>query len=387
MTMTLTRRWAARLLPLMLGVVVAGCGSDSSSGPPPDPGDQLQLALQPVVAGLTNASFVASRDGDARLFIVERSGRVRIFQNGALLPTPFFDISDHVNSAGERGMLSMAFDPAYATNGFVYAYYVAATGEMVVERLTSTPGSNTAMANGTIVISIPHGGKDHHGGLITFGPDGMLYVAPGDGGCCGDPNNNAQNLTNLLGKILRIDVRTLPYTIPAGNPFIAQAGAMKEIWAYGLRNPWRYAFDASTGLLFIGDVGQDSFEEVDVVSANSGGYNFGWRRMEATSCYNPPGGCSTSGLTLPAIEYPHSDGCSVIGGYVYRGTAIPELVGEYFYADYCSGWVRSFHAAPGPATDRATWLVTAPGMLSFGRDAAGELYLLWADRLFKLVRS
>jgi glucose/arabinose dehydrogenase len=371
----------------MLGVLVAGCG-DSSSAPPPVIDDPFQIGLQPVVGGLTNASFVASIDGDPRLFIVERVGRVRIFQNGALLPTPFIDIRDHVNSDGERGMLSMAFDPDYATNGYVYAYYVGTSGAMVVERLTSTPGSNTATANGTIVISIPHGGKDHHGGLITFGPDGMFYLAPGDGGCCGDPNNNAQNLTNLLGKILRIDVRTLPYTIPAGNPFVSQAGpALKEIWAYGLRNPWRYAFDPPSGLLFIGDVGQDSREEVDVVSASAGGYNFGWRVMEGTSCFIPSS-CSTSGLTLPVLDYPHTEGCSVIGGYVYRGAAIPELTGHFFYADYCSGWLRSFKATPGGATsERVFWLITAPGMLSFGRDGAGELYLLWADRLSKIVRQ
>jgi glucose/arabinose dehydrogenase len=371
----------------MLGVLVAGCG-DSSSAPPEIVDPPLQLGLQPVVAGLTNASFVASIDGDPRLFIVERVGRVRIFQNGALLPTPFFDISDHVNSAVERGMLSIAFDPNYAMNGFVYAYYVGTSGAMVVERLTSTPGSNIATPNGTIVISIPHGGKDHHGGLITFGPDGMFYLAPGDGGCCGDPNNNAQNLTNLLGKILRIDVRTLPYTIPAGNPFVSEAGPLKEIWAYGLRNPWRYAFDPPSGLLFIGDVGQDAFEEVDVVSANTGGYNFGWRRMEATSCYNPPGGCSTSGLTMPALQYSHNDGCSVIAGYVYRGAAIPELAGEFLYSDYCSGWLRSFTVTPGGgASSPTTLVVTAPGALSFGRDGFGELYLLWADRLSKIVRQ
>jgi len=347
----------------------------------------LQLALQPVIAGLVNASFVTSIDGDARLFIVERAGRVRIFENGALLGTPFFDISDHVNSLGERGMLSIAFDPDFATNGYVYAYYVATNGDMVVERLTSTPGSNTASPTGSIVFSTTHGGKDHHGGLIAFGPDGMLYVAPGDGGCCGDPNNNAQNVTSFLGKILRLNVRTLPYTIPAGNPFASTEGRLREIWAYGLRNPWRFAFDAPSGLLFIGDVGQDSREEVDVVSATGGGYNFGWRVMEATACYIPSSGCNTTGLTMPALDYPHSDGCSVTGGYVYRGAAIPELTGHYLYADYCNGWLRSFRAAPGNPIERQTWSVTAPGTLSFGRDGAGELYMLAADKLSRIVRQ
>jgi glucose/arabinose dehydrogenase len=312
---------------------------------------------------------------------------VRIFKDGALLATPFFDIHDHVNSEGERGMLSIAFDPDYATNGYVYAYYTDANSNMIVERLTSTPGSNTAVATGTIIINIGHGGKDHHGGLITFGPDGMLYVAPGDGGCCGDPNNNAQNLTSYLGKILRLNVRTLPYTIPAGNPFVSQTGRVKEIWAYGLRNPWRYSFDPPTGLLLIGDVGQDSREEVDVVSANTAGINFGWRLMEATACYIPTSGCNTGMLTLPAIDYPHSDGCSVTAGYVYRGAAIPELTGHFLYADYCNGWLRSFKSALGTPTERQTWSITAPGTLSFGRDGAGELYLLSANQLSRIVRQ
>ncbi len=351
-------------------------------------GAPLQLALQRTVGGLTNASFATAPPGDARLFIVERAGRVRIFQNGTLQATPFLDISSRVNSAQERGLLSIAFDPEYNTNGFVYAYYVATLGDLVVERLTSTPGSNAPATNGTIVMSISHGRENHHGGLITFGPDGMLYVAPGDGGCCGDPPNNAQNLASFLGKILRINVRTLPYTIPAGNPFIQQPAVLPEIWAYGLRNPWRYAFDVPAGLLYVGDVGNDAREEVDVVSATSGGYNFGWRLMEGLSCFNPSSNCNPTGaLTLPVLDYPHSDGCSVTAGYVYRGAAIPELTGHFLYADFCRGWLRSFKGTPGGTSDRRSWGITSPFTLSFGRDGAGELYMLTGSTLSKIVRQ
>ncbi|MFL5563256.1 MAG: PQQ-dependent sugar dehydrogenase [Gemmatimonadaceae bacterium] len=351
-------------------------------------GAALQLTLQPVVAGLVNASFATAPPGDSRLFIVERAGRVRIFSNGALSPTPWVDISPRVNSTGERGMLSIAFDPEYRTNGYVYAYYVGTSGDMVVERWTSTPGSNEPITNATVVISFAHGGENHHGGLIAFGPDRMLYVAPGDGGCCGDPHNNAQNLTSFLGKILRLNVRTLPYTIPAGNPYITDRAARPEIWAYGVRNPWRYAFDEPAGLLYIGDVGNDAREEVDVVPATGRGYNFGWRLMEGFSCFDPATGCNPNGaLTLPVLDYPHTDGCSVTAGYVYRGAAIPELTGHFLYSDYCRGWLRSFRGTADGAADQHSWNITAPGTLSFGRDGAGEIYMLTATTLAKIVRQ
>jgi glucose/arabinose dehydrogenase len=349
----------------------------------------LQLALQLVADNLTNASFVTAPDGDSRLFIVERRGRVKLYKDGALLPTPFLDISARVNSVDERGMLSMTFDPQYATNGYVYVYYVALNGDMVVERISSTAGNDVAGPSAGIVIQFAHGGANHHGGLITFGPDGMLYVAPGDGGCCGDPQNNAQNLTTLLGKILRIDVHTLPYTIPADNPYVDRTGVRKEIWAYGLRNPWRYSFDAEGGKLYIGDVGQDAHEEVDVVSASDAGLNFGWRLMEGTACYNPSTNCNPGGsITYPVLEYPHSDGCSVIGGYVYRGSAIPELTGHYFYSDYCRGWVRSFRSVGTLTTDRQAWAsLTVANPLSFGHDGAGEQYIVSASKVWKIVRQ
>ncbi len=352
-------------------------------------GSSLSLGLKLFMDGLTQPVFLTAPDGDSRQFIVERGGRVRIVANGVLLPTPFLDIRGRVNSTGERGMLSMAFDPQYATTGFVYVYYTDLASNLVVERINSTPGSNVAGGSGGVVLTIPHGGIDHHGGLIAFGPDGMLYLGTGDGGCCGDPNNNAQNTNTLLGKMLRIDVRTLPYTNPAGNPFLGGIGGRAEIWAYGLRNPWRFAFDAPTNTLYIGDVGNDAREEVDAVSATDAGLNYGWRLMEGTACFNPTSNCA-AGRTLvsPVLDYPHSDGCSVIGGYVYRGALLPELSGYYLYADFCNGWLRSMKMSGRTATEVRAWPgVSLPLVNSFGRDGAGELYMISGSKVWAIVRQ
>ena len=207
--------------------------------------------------------------------------------------------------------------------------------------------------------------------------------------CCGDPRGNAQNLGTLLGKILRIDVRALPYKVPADNPFISQSGALPEIWAYGLRNPWRFAFDKPTASLYIGDVGQDAFEEVNAVQSNPGGLNYGWPFTEGTACYNPRTNCTTGRtLTLPVLDYPHADGCSVTGGFVHRGTAIPELAGHYLYADFCKGWLRSFRLINGVASERRNWGgVSLPFANSFGRDGDGELYMISGTRVWKIVRQ
>jgi glucose/arabinose dehydrogenase len=284
----------------------------------------------------------------------------------------------------------MAFDPAYATNGRYFVYYVDLGGGMTLERFSSTPGSNVSGPSDGIVLAFPHGGSEHHGGMIAFGPDRMLYLGPGDGRCCGDPDNHAQDVFSLLGKILRLDVRTFPYDVPATNPFVGRLDAREEIWAYGLRNPWRFSFDEPAKLLFIGDVGQDAREEIDVVSSAAAGRNFGWRLMEGTACYNPTVNCNPAGaqLTLPAHEYTHADGCSVTGGYVYRGAAIPELTGHYLYADYCRGWLRSFRFLSGSAGEHRLWSgVSLPQAVSFGRDGAGELYVIAASRVWRIVRD
>ena len=352
-------------------------------------GTPLQLALQLFSEGLIQPVFHTAPEGDARQFIVERNGRIRIVANGVLKTTPFLDITSRVNNAGERGLLSMAFDPRYASNGYFYVYYVDVNGDIAIERFVSTPGSDVAGGSAGLVMVITHRGSEHHGGLVAFGPDNMMYLAVGDGGCCGDPQNNAQNLNTLLGKVLRIDVRTLPYTMPPDNPFIGSVGSRAEIWAYGLRNPWRYSFDAASGLLFLADVGQDAREEVNAMPMNAPGLNYGWRIMEGTACYNPSSNCTVGRtLTLPVYDYGHTEGCSVIGGYVYRGAAIPELSGHYLFSDYCSGWLRSFRGAAGSVADRRAWAgIDLARVVSFGRDAAGELYVIAGTQVWKLVRK
>ena len=351
-------------------------------------GAPLELSLQVVAEGLIQPVFLTAPAGDARQFIVERIGRIRVVVNGVLKTTPFLDITARVNNVGERGALSMTFDPGYASNGYFYVYYIDANGDIALERFASTPGNDVASGSAGLVMSIRHRGSEHHGGLIAFGPDGMLYLAPGDGRCCGDPDNNAQNLTTLLGKVLRIDVRTLPYTIPAGNPFGGATGRA-EIWAYGLRSPWRFSFDAVGGMLYLGDVGQDAREEVNAVLSTTAGLNYGWPYMEGSACYAPSSNCSVGRtLTGPVYDYPHSEGCSVIGGQVYRGAAIPELTGHYLFSDFCRGWLRSFRFDAGAVTDMRTWSgINLARVVSLGSDATGEAYVIAGTQVWRLVRK
>jgi glucose/arabinose dehydrogenase len=353
------------------------------------------LRAQQVVEGLASPTYLTAPKDDPRLFIVEQGGRIRIVKGGALLATPFLDITTRVVSGGERGLLSLVFDPAYATNGRFYVYYTGAQGDIFVDRFTVSTNPDVANTTSDRVITIQHrANSNHNGGLLVFGPDGVLYLGVGDGGGAGDVPNNAQNIEVLLGKILRLDVAELPYTIPAGNPFSGQAGA-DEIWAYGLRNPWRFAFDVppdgSSPKLYIADVGQSAREEVNVVDASAAGRNYGWRTMEGTQCYNPSSGCNQAGLTLPIVEYDHGQngGCSITGGFVYRGAAIPEMRGHYFYSDYCSGWLRSFRLAGGGAADQRDWPIGDIGnVTSFGVDAVGELYMLSSNgRAYRLVKQ
>ena len=297
---------------------------------------------------------------------------------------------------GEGGLLSLAFDPQYARNGYVYLYYTDLQRNIVVERFTAGLNPNIADAtSGLQILSIPHPNfTNHFGGMAAFGPDGYLYVAPGDGGGAGDPQGNAQNLNSLLGKLLRIDVSSsVPaesYAIPGNNPFVNMAGRRPEIWAYGLRNPWRFAFDGNQ--LYVADVGQARREEVNIVDARQGGQNYGWNVMEGTQCYNAST-CSQAGLTLPSFEYDHGsnavNGCSITGGYVYRGRALPELAGRYFYSDFCAGFLKSFFATGAGIVEQRDWNIPDIGrVISFGQDAEGELYLL-ADTgtIYKIGRN
>ena len=359
-------------------LALLGCSNTPATAPPPT-SDTLKLV--PVVTGLSSPVYLTAPTGDtARLFVVEQGGQIRIVQHGQLLPTAFLDIHTRLVSGGEQGLLSVAFHPNYGANGFFYVNYTDLNGDTRVERYTvSAADSNLAdTTTHKLILFVPQPYTNHNGGLVMFGPDGMLYIGMGDGGSGGDPENRAQHPDSLLGKLLRIDVdHGDPYAIPPNNPFATSGGA-PEIWALGLRNPWRFAFDRSAGLLYIGDVGQGAWEEVDVEPASQGGLNYGWRLMEGAHCYNPTN-CSSAGLVLPAVEYDHSNGqCAVIGGFVYRGARFPALAGQYFYADLCAGWVRSFTYAGGAVTGQTSWtLEPSPGSpLSFGEDSRGELYVL-----------
>jgi glucose/arabinose dehydrogenase len=364
--------------PLAVLALLACNGGDGSGGTPP----ATSVRLVEVASGLGSPLFLTAPAGDSRLFVVEQPGRIRVIRNGSLLATPFLDLTAKVTSGGERGLLSVAFHPQYASNGFLYVDYTDRNGDTRVERYhVSTDADRADPASAHLVLGVAQPYANHNGGLLMFGPDGKLYVGMGDGGSGGDPLGNGQNPNVLLGKLLRLDVDAAdPYGIPAGNPFIGQAGKRAEIWAIGLRNPWRYSFDRDSGILYVADVGQDAWEEVNAVPVSTAGANYGWNTMEATHCYKPSTGCDTRGLVLPVLEYGHGEGCSVIGGYVYRGSALPSLRGTYFYSDFCSGFIRSFRLSGGAAAEQKQWDLGQLGaVLSFGEDAAGELYVLTAD--------
>lgn len=372
---------ASVAIPTLVLALSAACNESTAAGPtPPAPPDSTaEFTLIPVASGLSQPLYLTAPAGDERLFVVEKTGRVRIVKNGSVLGTPFLDLSDSISNGSEQGLLSMAFHPQYASNGFFFVDYTDASGDTRVVRYTVSTANPYAAdpASAKLILAVEQPFANHNGGLLLFGPDGKLYIGLGDGGSGGDPQGNGQKLSTLLGKILRIDVdEGDPYTIPSDNPFVGRADARGEIWAYGLRNPWRFAFDAATGRLYIADVGQNAWEEVNVVPADEGGLNFGWNVMEGAHCYGAST-CDQSALTLPALEYSHAEGCSITGGNVYRGTLVPGIVGQYFYSDYCTGFLRSFTFDGGTASTPIAWDVGDIGsILSFGEDAAGELYVL-----------
>ena len=373
---------------VMLCALMAACnGSDEVGGgdASPPPATSNSLRLQTVTAVLSSPVFLTAPTGDVgRLFIVEQGGLIRILNSldGTPRTTPFLDVAGLIVTGGEQGLLGMAFDPNYAGNGRFYIYYTNTAGDIVIARYGVSTNPDIANAGAQAILkTIAHPtNQNHNGGMLAFGPDGCLYAGIGDGGGSGDPNGNAQNTNSLLGKILRLDPET-GSACGTDNPFANGTGGAPEVWSFGLRNPWRFSFDRSTGVLYIGDVGQDQREEVDaVVGPNAGqGVNFGWNIMEGFACFNPPSGCNSSGLTPPILDYSHDAGaCSVTGGYVYRGTLNPAVNGSYFYADYCAGFVRSFQLQGGRPSSQNTWPLLSPGgqITSFGEDARGELYIL-----------
>jgi glucose/arabinose dehydrogenase len=373
-----------RLALLVPGFLLLGCRPVGSAG---TPRVAAAVGVREIVRGLESPVHLTSPPGDARLFIVEQPGRIRIVENGRLLATPFLDITDRVRWGGERGLLSVAFHPQYSKNGLLFVNYTNRAGNTHIERYHVSPDRNRAdPGSARLLLEIDQPYSNHNGGLVAFGPDGMLWIGMGDGGSANDPHGNGQNTATLLGKMLRIDVDRAPaYAVPHGNPFADGRGGRPEIWATGLRNPWRFAFDRVTGLLYIADVGQNRWEEIDIVPASTAGLNFGWNQREGAHPFRRG---ADGALVEPLHEYGHDSGCSVTGGYVYRGRELPELQGHYFFADYCQGWVQSFRYDGRSVGGLRRWALGDLGAVtSFGEDAAGELYILSQDgRVFRLVR-
>jgi glucose/arabinose dehydrogenase len=337
-----------------------------------------EVELVPVARGFRNPLLVThAGDGSGRLFVVEQGGRVRVVRGGRVESEPFLDIADRLDTdRGERGLLGLAFAPDFASSGAFYIAQTAPGPEVRVVRFRVRAGSARAdPGSAEVVLAMSDPASNHNGGGIVFGPDGHLWVGTGDGGSAGDPWDNARDRGSLLGKMLRLDVSRSPYGIPPDNPW-AKGGARPEIWAIGLRNPWRFSFDRATGELWIGDVGQFAWEEIDVEDPKrGGGLHYGWRTMEGRHCFSPRKGCDPEGLQAPIHEYGHGEGCSVTGGYVYRGRALPALAGTYLFGDFCSGtlWGLTRDAA-GRAAVRIL-ARTGLAISSFGEDEAGEVYL------------
>jgi glucose/arabinose dehydrogenase len=389
-------------LPAQPATAAAPTSLSRAAAPSPRPGP-VKLRLEPVAKGLDRPLFVTQAgDGSGRLFIVEKPGTIRILAGGRLVSQPFLDIRDRVLSRGsEQGLLGMAFAPDFGRSGVFFVNYTALSGNTVISRFRVTANAGVANpASEFKVLGINQPAPNHNGGMLAFGPDGYLYVGAGDGGGQGDPSGNGQNPKTLLGKMLRLDVTTdpaKPYTVPPSNPWVTAKWnglvVRGEIWALGLRNPWRFSFDRKTGDLWIADVGQNLYEEIDRVRAGvdgkvQGGLNFGWSIMEGTHCYPATASCRRAGLTLPVADYSHgANGCSITGGYVYRGAAISGLAGAYLYGDYCSGRIWALTPAAGGAWRSQLLLETGLAISSFGEDQAGELYItdLSGGGIYRLV--
>jgi glucose/arabinose dehydrogenase len=370
------------MLPAFAGACSGGGGGSTMEPPPPAAPADLTLAFSQVASGLASPTVIThAGDGSGRLFLVEQPGTIRIVRAGILQAEPFLDISERLVVGGERGLLGLAFPPDFAAKGYFYVNYTrAGDGATVVSRFLVSPDNpDLALADQEeVILVVEQPFANHNGGQLAFGPDGFLYVALGDGGSGGDPQGHGQNLATLLGSILRIDVENgeVPYRVPPDNPYVDNPNARDEIWASGLRNPWRFSFDRLNGDLFLADVGQNTWEEINFQSAGAaGGANYGWNILEGHDCFSPATGCAPpSAYAAPIFVYGHSLGCSVTGGYVYRGSAIAALAGDYVFGDFCSGRLWRLRRA---AADWEAELVAETDfrISTFGEDETGELYL------------
>ena len=379
---------ATRVLAVVIAaLVLASCGGGytaPSPSPTPTPSSPPpMLALTPLASGLTSPlGFETPDDGSGRFFVVEQGGRLKIIQNGNVLSPPFLDISSKITTGGEMGLLGVTFHPNFSSSRKFYVNYVRTQAgqiqSVIAEYSVASASSNQVDASTErILLTVDQVGNftNHKAGKLAFGGDGFLYFGLGDGGSGGDPNGNGQNKQTLLGKMMRIDVdgtsAGLPYRIPSDNPF-ASGGGLPEIYAYGFRNPWRFSFDLPSNRLFVADVGQGSFEEVDIVQK---GGNYGWNTMEGNHCFNPSSGCNMNGLALPIAEYDHSVGIAVIGGYVYHGSSIANLQGTYVFGDL-NGKIFGLQETTPNNWTRTLLATTSTQLSSFGQDQSGELYVV-----------
>ena len=360
-------------------------GTSASPGASPPAGDAfdptaLTVRLDPAVQDLSSPVFVTgTADGSGRLLVVEQTGKIRLAASGSRLTT-FLDLTDRVLYGGERGLLGLALHPDFTSNGRLFVDYTRQPDGATVISEFQAHGDKADPASERVLLTIDQPYPNHNGGMVAFDSEGMLLIGMGDGGSGGDPQGNGQNRGVMLGKLLRIDVDgAQPYAIPADDPFVGDNNTLPEIWDMGMRNPWRFSFDRDTGDLWIGDVGQGTWEEIDAEPALAGGRNYGWNTMEGPVCYREPG-CSQDGLTLPVSAYTHDAAtCAVTGGYVYRGTAFPEFQGGYFFADYCSGTIWALNAAQALAkgsAPRDELIDTDAGISAFGEGDDGELYVV-----------
>ena len=352
----------------------------------------VSYSLELLADGFQKPIYIThAGDSTGRLFVVEQSGIIRIVTGGHVLDKPFLDLSDKITRrSSEQGLLGLAFDPDYSNNGQFFVHYSDNNGDTVVMRLFVSSDANRANhQSGSKVLEQSQPYRNHNGGQIAFGPDGYLYVGLGDGGLAGDPHKNGQNLATWLGSILRVSIESpVGYSVPSDNPFVENKDALSEIWAYGLRNPWRFSFDRITGDLYIADVGQNDWEEINFQPADSlGGENYGWSNMEGNHCYRL--GCESVLFSAPIAEYRHSNGtCSVTGGYVYRGEALLHMRGSYVYGDFCSGTIWTISRTMSGDWDEALIIESELQISSFGEDEFGEVYVVdYAGGIYKIVED